>query len=45
MDLDQVRYGWTTTHAQNNSCSGKPAGDINGDGCVDAVDLQATAPR
>jgi CSLREA domain-containing protein len=42
MDLDQVRYGWTTTHARNASCSGSPAGDINGDGCVDAVDLQAT---
>jgi CSLREA domain-containing protein len=41
MDLDQVRYGWTTTHAQNASCAGTPAGDINGDGCVDAVDLQA----
>ena len=42
MDLDQVRYGWTTSHARNASCSGKPSGDINSDGCVDAVDLQAT---
>jgi CSLREA domain-containing protein len=42
MDLDQVRYGWTTEHAQNASCSGAPAGDINADGCVDAVDFQAT---
>ncbi len=42
MDLDQVRYGWTTEHARNASCAGNPAGDINGDGCVDAVDLQAT---
>jgi CSLREA domain-containing protein len=42
MDLDQVRYGWTTEQARNASCSGQPAGDINSDGCVDAVDLQAT---
>ncbi len=42
MDLDQVRYGWTTEQAQNASCTDRPAGDINADGCVDAVDLQAT---
>src|SRR5262249_15217313 len=41
MDLDEVRYGWTTEHARNASCSRSPNGDINGDGCVDAVDFQA----
>jgi CSLREA domain-containing protein len=39
-DLDAARYAWETTRMKGISC-GTGAPDANGDGCSDAVDLQA----
>lgn len=40
-DVDVARAAWEASRLKSASCA-SPAGDANGDGCVDVVDLQAT---
>ncbi len=40
-DLDMVRAAWSQSHANVGAiCGGATAGDANGDGCVDIIDVQ-----
>jgi CSLREA domain-containing protein len=43
-DLAAARYAWETTRTNGVAC-GTAAPDANGDGCADAVDLQAVAAQ
>jgi PKD repeat protein len=42
MDLDLVRGGWEDAHASGAACGSgiDTTADANGDGCIDAIDLQ-----
>jgi CSLREA domain-containing protein len=42
MDLDLIRGGWEDAHASGAACGSAidATADANGDGCIDAVDLQ-----
>lgn len=40
-DLDTVRGAWEVAHETGKVCSAGVTGDVNGDGCVDIVDVQA----
>lgn len=41
-DLDTVRAGWEAARAQDGACAAAKDADVNGDGCVDILDVQAT---
>ena len=41
-DLDAARLDWMLSRIKGSACGSALAGDANGDGCVDVVDLQAT---
>ena len=40
-DLDTVRIGWEAARDSGTVCGVASAADVNGDGCVDIVDVQA----
>lgn len=44
-DIDLARADWEEARALGRTCGARTPGDLNGDGCTDAVDLQATVAQ
>ena len=44
-DLDLARAAWEEARARGRTCGTRTPSDLNGDGCTDSVDLQATLDK
>ncbi len=44
-DLDVARAAWEEARSLGRACGARTPGDLNDDGCTDAVDLQATVAK